>query len=126
MSNFISKVIIIHLVPTVGLEPTQLTPLPPQDSVSTNFTTSASLQAPGLQEESLAEQPRILARIARRSQGFCRAGWAYFDGIAGVPEAAAAGICAPVAGLDAVSAGTATSSALVPLDGRAMLPELAL
>ena len=29
------------LVPTVRLELTRLTPLPPQDSVSTNFTTSA-------------------------------------------------------------------------------------
>ncbi len=29
------------MVPKVGLEPTRLAPLPPQDSVSTNFTTSA-------------------------------------------------------------------------------------
>jgi hypothetical protein len=29
------------LVPTAGLEPARLAPLPPQDSVSTNFTTSA-------------------------------------------------------------------------------------
>ncbi len=32
----------ILLVPTVRLELTQLTLLPPQDSVSTNFTTSAN------------------------------------------------------------------------------------
>src|SRR5690606_26768908 len=31
----------IGMVPTVGLEPTRLAPLPPQDSVSTNSTTSA-------------------------------------------------------------------------------------
>ncbi len=31
----------MSLVPTVGLEPTRLAPLPPQDSVSTNSTTSA-------------------------------------------------------------------------------------
>ncbi|CAI8696150.1 hypothetical protein EMIT0111MI5_30562 [Burkholderia sp. IT-111MI5] len=30
-----------HLVPTARLELAQLSPLPPQDSVSTNFTTSA-------------------------------------------------------------------------------------
>jgi len=30
-------------VPMAGLEPAQLAPLPPQDSVSTNFTTSACI-----------------------------------------------------------------------------------
>ena len=30
-----------HMVPTMRLELTRLSPLPPQDSVSTNFTTSA-------------------------------------------------------------------------------------
>ena len=29
------------MVPKVGLEPTRLSPLPPQGSVYTNFTTSA-------------------------------------------------------------------------------------
>ncbi len=36
-----SSVFNCYLVPTAGLEPAQLSPLPPQDSVSTNFTTSA-------------------------------------------------------------------------------------
>jgi hypothetical protein len=31
-------------VPMAGFEPARLTPLPPQDSVSTNSTTSANLQ----------------------------------------------------------------------------------
>jgi hypothetical protein len=31
-------------VPTARLELAQLSPLPPQDSVSTNFTTSAALE----------------------------------------------------------------------------------
>ena len=31
----------LNLVPTVGLEPTQLSPPPPQDGVSTNSTMSA-------------------------------------------------------------------------------------
>jgi hypothetical protein len=31
------------MVPTAGLEPARLSPLPPQDSVSTNSTTSANL-----------------------------------------------------------------------------------
>src|SRR5688572_24092662 len=32
----------VYVVPTVGLEPTQLSPPPPQDGVSTNSTTSAA------------------------------------------------------------------------------------
>ncbi len=36
------------LVPTARLELAQLSPLPPQDSVSTNFTTSAIQYGPGL------------------------------------------------------------------------------
>jgi len=32
------------MVPTARLELAQLSPLPPQDSVSTNFTTSAALE----------------------------------------------------------------------------------
>lgn len=65
----------MHLVPTARLELAQLSPLPPQDSVSTNFTTSAFLSqnllhqetkillfsAFSLHEESLTEQPSILA-----------------------------------------------------------------
>src|SRR5690606_40412299 len=35
------------LVPTARLELAQLSPLPPQDSVSTNFTTSAGSMLPG-------------------------------------------------------------------------------
>ena len=31
------------MVPMAGLEPARLAPLPPQDSVSTNSTTSANL-----------------------------------------------------------------------------------
>jgi hypothetical protein len=41
-----------RLVPTARLELAQLSPLPPQDSVSTNFTTSAATSfALGLHEE---------------------------------------------------------------------------
>ena len=41
----------IIVVPTARLELAQLSPLPPQDSVSTNFTTTARLGHPGLREE---------------------------------------------------------------------------
>ncbi len=37
------KVCAIELVPSARLELAQLSPLPPQDSVSTNFTTTAAL-----------------------------------------------------------------------------------
>jgi hypothetical protein len=63
------------LVPSARLELAQLSPLPPQDSVSTNFTTTASdfnlalalpkanqIQNKGKYEEHLL-QPIILARI---------------------------------------------------------------
>ena len=39
--------IYIILVPMAGVEPAQLSPLPPQDSVSTNSTTSAILLSIG-------------------------------------------------------------------------------
>jgi hypothetical protein len=41
-----SRVPSLVLVPMAGLEPARLAPLPPQDSVSTNFTTSAKLLSP--------------------------------------------------------------------------------
>ncbi len=51
-----------RLVPTARLELAQLSPLPPQDSVSTNFTTSATRKnirraGFGLHEDWLSEQP---------------------------------------------------------------------
>jgi hypothetical protein len=36
-----SEMPLLKMVPTAGLEPARLAPLPPQDSVSTNSTTSA-------------------------------------------------------------------------------------
>lgn len=35
--------ILYYMVPKIGLEPIRLSPPPPQDGVSTNFTTSANL-----------------------------------------------------------------------------------
>ena len=40
--GYLNPIKIINLVPMAGVEPAQLSPLPPQDSVSTNSTTSAS------------------------------------------------------------------------------------
>jgi hypothetical protein len=41
--NYYQEFPLIKMVPKVGLEPTRLAPPPPQDGVSTNFTTSAYL-----------------------------------------------------------------------------------
>jgi hypothetical protein len=57
-----TKTLLKSMVPTARLELAQLSPLPPQDSVSTNFTTSAkqavsthSSEAFGLREDLLTE-----------------------------------------------------------------------
>src|SRR5256885_17231809 len=64
---------VASLVPTARLELAQLSPLPPQDSVSTNFTTSAQrsreprephLPGKGRQAQAL-EQPQILVFFVR-------------------------------------------------------------
>jgi hypothetical protein len=53
------------MVPTARLELAQLSPLPPQDSVSTNFTTSALLDRthPGREEN------RLVRRVVLRESG---------------------------------------------------------
>jgi hypothetical protein len=52
------------MVPTARLELAQLSPLPPQDSVSTNFTTSAACKnLPGWHEEWRTGQQEILTVI---------------------------------------------------------------
>jgi hypothetical protein len=56
MPDYLGTAVMLNkLVPTVRLELTQLSPLPPQDSVSTNFTTSAF---------SLLRERRALYRMA--------------------------------------------------------------
>ena len=54
------------MVPSARLELAQLSPLPPQDSVSTNFTTTADFLLPGWHEEPfgllLSRQSEILLR----------------------------------------------------------------
>jgi hypothetical protein len=47
-------------VPTARLELAQLSPLPPQDSVSTNFTTSAHLN-----NKYYDSKPKIIARLQK-------------------------------------------------------------
>src|SRR6218665_2447240 len=57
------------LVPTARLELAQLSPLPPQDSVSTNFTTSAALKImSGWHEAWRTRQREILPAISIRNR----------------------------------------------------------
>ena len=68
------------LVPTARLELAQLSPLPPQDSVSTNFTTSAAL------EFLASARMRMARRATANSSGAIDL---YFCGMAPAPEAVA-------------------------------------
>ena len=88
----------LYLVPTARLELAQLSPLPPQDSVSTNFTTSAAVKTrSGWHEELRTELKEILTSIPQRSGPFAamqhcpERDLAYFVGMAAAPEAATAG-----------------------------------
>lgn len=65
------------LVPTARLELAQLSPLPPQDSVSTNFTTSASQKSSAFLESRTFYHAIAASRQfvpARRSPRRCRTG----------------------------------------------------
>ena len=103
------------MVPSARLELAQLSPLPPQDSVSTNFTTTAAFHVPGLHEEPLGFcSPNTLEFTLILYPYPCPRGNsdpAYFEGINAAPEAGAAGTDAAEAG--AVDAGP--SSTLPPL-----------
>ena len=52
--------ILVLMVPSARLELAQLSPLPPQDSVSTNFTTTAGLDPPWHVLSSHPREPLIL------------------------------------------------------------------
>src|SRR5256885_610441 len=123
------------LVPSARLELAQLSPLPPQDSVSTNFTTTASLdfgwlfisvaKIPPTEQslDSTLKNPRT-----RRTEDFVRN---YFVGIWAAPSAPAAGAwpaagagtspAAPEAAGAGAVMGAAPSSTLPELTGRALL-----
>ena len=92
------------MVPTARLELAQLSPLPPQDSVSTNFTTSAHLN-----NKYYDSKPKIIARLQScRScdrANYFAAGALAGDSAAGVAGAAVAGTAA---------AGTAVAGAVAP------------
>ncbi len=56
----------INMVPTVGLEPTQLAPPPPQDGVSTNSTTSALLSRTVVTGHINFKEPLFIRGAVRR------------------------------------------------------------
>ena len=87
------------LVPTVRLELTQLSPLPPQDSVSTNFTTSALRYCASGANYISSDWPGR----ALQQKNLPDAGPSLYFGMSLVLESGAAGVGAGVAG--AVCAG---------------------
>jgi hypothetical protein len=102
----------IFLVPSARLELAQLSPLPPQDSVSTNFTTTAALSCldcvRNLAEFALRTDREFTLNLPLYSEGQSN----YFEGICAAPDAGTAGAGAVCAG--------ATTAAL-----SSTLPELA-
>ena len=83
------------LVPTVRLELTQLAPLPPQDSVSTNFTTSAiSL----LRERRELYNKPLTRSCAATKKSINRDHAAIYFGMSLAFESGTAGVCTGAAG----------------------------
>ena len=113
-------------MPSARLELAQLSPLPPQDSVSTNFTTTAaSYLHPDCERRLAALANPVPWEFTLKSFAFSPAklllAQAYLDGISAAPEAATAGAGAALAGAcGAVAA--APCNTLPPLLGR-MFPK---
>ncbi len=99
------------MVPRAGLEPAQLAPLPPQDSVSTNSTTWAGLQ----QKLNIQIQDPVflgfgLVLIAAEGDSFMGAGAAIFDVVARSADTGA--------GVAFLAVGCAVCPAMIPRPGR--------
>lgn len=82
------------MVPKVGLEPTRLAPPPPQDGVSTNFTTSACFKAARHFRKVLRENKAIFDYLF-----YFPAGGTCVSGIGKGAFAFAAGTCVLMAGI---------------------------
>ena len=101
------------MVPTVRLELTQLSPLPPQDSVSTNFTTSALRALLREWRELYIKQFTRSCAAAKKSAD--RHATTIYFGMSFAFESGIVGVCAGTAG--AVCAG-AESITLADTAGR--------
>jgi len=112
------------MVPSARLELAQLSPLPPQDSVSTNFTTTAALSClNGVRRlaafahltgcEFTLNFPRVLKEIGKKQN-------AYFAGICAAPVAGGTGTEGTS---DAAGATTAAPSKTLPVDAGRKLPK---
>jgi hypothetical protein len=69
-SNALYVTLLKLLVPTARLELAQLSPLPPQDSVSTNFTTSAHSPTLSLFHPLCSSTPKCLLIVEVITAGF--------------------------------------------------------
>ena len=112
------------MVPSARLELAQLSPLPPQDSVSTNFTTTAW----GLHLGNVRDwHPNAAREFNAKRAGFppeIPFPSLYFVGMGAVPEVGAAGVGLEASfGAVGIAAGTAegaASSTLFVPDGRTL------
>ena len=104
------------MVPSARLELAQLSPLPPQDSVSTNFTTTAALKCCTLHEEpklvSSVNTPKFYPEITPVLTN-------YFAGICDAPLAGASGTAVP----GVTAAGVPLLSRTLPLLGVRKFPK---
>ena len=128
---------LINLVRTARLELAQLSPLPPQDSVSTNFTTSAVLNCLECMRKPygfLAFQPVLEFTLKfGGSRPEAAAQCPYFVGICAAPDAAGAGGAGTAALLvtgalvpgicPAPEAATAGAGAVIAAPSRTLEPE---
>jgi hypothetical protein len=134
---------VFYLVPSARLELAQLSPLPPQDSVSTNFTTTAVFSCPdrmrNLQGLSLSELLRVYPEnTSIPGPNRIISAWSacYFPGICAAPEAGATGTGTTAAGefpgiwaegpeAAGMGAGvvTAARSSTLPLEAGRTLPK---
>ena len=93
-------------MPSARLELAQLSPLPPQDSVSTNFTTKAVFLLSGLREAPCGFGFQDRAEFTLKFAPFLnltpQSDADYLDGICAAPEAGTAGVA--TAGAGAVTA----------------------
>jgi hypothetical protein len=113
----------VYLVPSARLELAKLSPLPPQDSVSTNFTTTAYLACLTGRKNLAIPAFRTVPQFTLKSSGFelpeGKFNDGYFDGIWVAPDAGTSGALAT--GTGAVTA--APSSTLPELAAGRAVPK---
>jgi hypothetical protein len=112
------------MVPSARLELAQLSPLPPQDSVSTNFTTTAALSCLNSVRRLAAfcssDKARVYSEFPSDSEGIGQKQMVYFAGICAAPVGGGVGTEGTS---DAAGATTAAPSKTLPDEAGRKLPK---